>query len=133
MILTTSPKERLNVMFPIQIILLSGAKLFHFASHVSCLFHNYYSYSSVYTLYMNFIAPCLHSYITEVSFYLLQLQIAFKCTVYIPGPKCSDFVAGYVISDITKWSISQIVILMVRFQEKKYKICSLQSFSILWV
>lgn len=51
---------------------------------------------------MNFIAPCLHSYITEVSFYLLQLQITFKCTVYIPVPKCSDFVAGYAISDITK-------------------------------
>lgn len=120
-------------LFPIQIILFPGTNFFHFASHVSCFFHKYCSYPSVYALYINFIVPCLHGCITEISFYLLQLQITFKCALYVPVPKCSDFVAGYVIGDIPKWSISQTVIVMFRFQASKYKIDSLQSFSVSWV
>lgn len=128
-----SKRKSESHLFPIHIVLFPGAELVHFLSHVSCLFYNYCSYSSVYALYMNFIVPCLHSYITEVSFCLLRLQIMSKCTVYVPVPKCSDFVAGYAITDTTKCSISQIVMPMFRFQANKYQICSLQSFSVLWV
>ena len=94
----------------------------------------------VYALYMIFIVPCLCNHITKVSFascsYILPLHVQLAVS------KCSDIVAGYVTSIITKCTISQIVIvlmfshfsmLMLSFQASKYQICPPQSVLTLWV
>lgn len=111
------------LLFPIEIFLFPGTKLFHFSSCLSYVFHNCRSYSSDYAI--NFIV--LFAVTSQKSPFI---SCSYRLHWHVPVPKCSDFVAGYVISDIIKWNISQIVILMFRFKAKKYKIWSLQPFSV---
>lgn len=68
MILTTSPKEGVNVICFQYRLSYFQEQNFFVLPVMFLAFSNYCSYSSVYALCMYFILPCLYSYITEVLF-----------------------------------------------------------------